>query len=177
MISIRNSVFETNSSSTHSLSIKRNTTGKYDRNLHITKNGNIVLFNMDKFDFDWGYAEYCDAYAKLNYLACMAFQCYQEVMGEKGIRKISDINKIPDIKKLYNFCKKYFSEFKGFTFLKKNLYINDKELISFYFAYGIDHQSYEDFKSMSDFLKCNHISIENFVFNPNVVLVIDNDNK
>ena len=140
-------------------------------------NGNIVLFNMDKFDFDWGYAEYRDAYAKLNYLACMAFQCYQEVMGEKGIRNISDINKIPDIKKLYNFCKKYFPEFKGFTFLKKNLYINDEELISFYFAYGIDHQSYEDFKSMSDFLKCNHISIENFVFNPNVVLVIDNDNK
>ena len=57
------------------------------------------------------------------------------------------------------------------------LYINDEELISFYCAYGIDHQSYEDFKSMSDFLKCNHISIENFVFNPNVVLVIDNDNK
>ena len=64
-----------------------------------------------------------------------------------------------------------------YYFLANNIDINDEELISFYFAYGIDHQSYEDFERMSDFLKCNHISIENFVFNPNVVLVIDNDNK
>ena len=39
MKSIRSGVFETNSSSSHSLSIKRNKSGKYDYNFPLQQNG------------------------------------------------------------------------------------------------------------------------------------------
>ena len=41
---------------------------------------------------------------------------------------------------------------------------------------SIDHYSYEDLSGIDDFLKKYKISIENFLFNPCVVLDIYNDN-
>lgn len=40
----------------------------------------------------------------------------------------------------------------------------------------IDHQSYEDYESLAHFLKCNETTIEEFVLNPNAVMLIRNDN-
>lgn len=40
----------------------------------------------------------------------------------------------------------------------------------------IDHQSYEDYRSISDFLDDWGTDLVNFIFNPNITLIIDNDN-
>ncbi len=60
----RQNVFETNSSSTHSISISPNTTGIYDT--IPSKNGVITLTGGD---FGWGWEKYNDALTKANYLA------------------------------------------------------------------------------------------------------------
>ena len=46
-----------------------------------------------------------------------------------------------------------------------------------WYPYGyIDHQSYEDYNSLQDFLDDWHIDAEKFLFNDNVVVYILNDN-
>ena len=43
--------------------------------------------------------------------------------------------------------------------------------------YGyIDHQSYEDYHCIDDFLNDWGTDLVNFIFNPNVTVIIDNDN-
>jgi len=63
MINKRTNVFETNSSSSHSISIASSgtlDTLEMDENATITLNGG---------QFGWGYDEYCDALTKANYCA------------------------------------------------------------------------------------------------------------
>lgn len=40
---------------------------------------------------------------------------------------------------------------------------------------GIDHQSTDDFVDLNSWLRYYHITIENFLFNPQVILNIGND--
>jgi len=64
MKTIRHSAFETNSSSTHSISINENT--KLFSNIRPDKDGKIVL---DGGEFGWEWDSYSDPYTKANY--CM----------------------------------------------------------------------------------------------------------
>ena len=55
MKAVRNNVFETNSSSTHSLSIKRNRSGKYDYNFPLQQNGKCpIIFGRVISDYVGG---------------------------------------------------------------------------------------------------------------------------
>ncbi len=64
---IRQSCFETNSSSTHSISIGE---GKLNDTIGLNPDGTITLIGGK---FGWGREEYNDAYTKANYLAVDAF--------------------------------------------------------------------------------------------------------
>ena len=59
MIQIRQSVFETNSSSTHAISIC-----EFHSNIELPK---VVLFKTNQ-DFGWEFEDYTDVYSKANYL-------------------------------------------------------------------------------------------------------------
>lgn len=199
--SIRNNVFETNSSSTHSLAIRRNTQKMYDYEIGMSFDGFVYLtFDMDK-DFGWGPMVYRDAYNKLNYLACLAFQEYQRIGLEKyeqenpmvlKCKKFNYVNKvickpteileIPDIKKLEREVAKVKGKFNKFA-------INPKDYEEIFYVAnwykhpvlelsngGIDHQSLDGFTCIDDFLKTYSISLSNFLFNPEVILYIYNDN-
>lgn len=187
MRNVRDSVFETNSSSVHSLTIKRNKTGKYDYNLPMNKNGFVPLMFSSGFDFGWGPAEYRDTYSKLNYLACMAFQIYQMQTlrhNRQPLCSIPNVLKIKDIKKLERVISKKNPIFRGFFigdinvfYIAEDYYDRSKQMLELYD--DIDHQSCEDkeyYLSIDDFLKENNITLENFLFNPYVVLNINNDN-
>ena len=182
MRSIRNNVFETNSSSTHSLSIKRNKTGKYDYNLNMNNMGKIPLIFGRNSDFGWGEAVYNDSYTKLNYLACMAFECHCQLLARNKrelIKNMEDVLKIKDIQKLANELKKNVKGFTGFTLNKVDFgaFQGGNYAGVLYLVNSIDHQSWEDYKSIDDFLKRYKITLENFLFNPSVKLVIGNDNE
>lgn len=64
---IRQSCFETNSSSMHSISIGE---GKLNDTIGLDNDGKITLVGGE---FGWGYESYDDAYTKANYLAVDAF--------------------------------------------------------------------------------------------------------
>ena len=181
MKSIRREVFETNSSSTHSLIIMRNMTKKYDYKVKMSKRGEVRLYNLKNINFGWGPAQYNDCYTKLNYLACLALECWQYMHShepEKQIKEPNEIFNLPDIKKLERVCKKNIQGFTKFILNPKDFEnFSDTGELWLNFDYNsIDHYSYEDLSGIDDFLKKYKISIENFLFNPCVVLDIYNDN-
>ena len=177
---VRNNVFETNSSSTHSLSIKRNRSGKYDYNFPLQQNGKCPIIFGRNYDFGWGDAIYRDAYAKLNYLACMAFECHNQLMykvGRERITQLDEILNLKDMKKLNTVMKKNVKGFTGFSINSQDISRFRTEPYRLYLNYSIDHQSWEDYKNIDEFLSRYRITLENFLFNPNVVLIIGNDNE
>ena len=181
MKTIRNNVFETNSSSTHSLIIKRNMTKEYDYKVVMSKRGEVLLYYLQNINFGWGPAQYNDCNTKLNYLACLALECWQYTHSyepEKLLKEPKEIYNLPDIKKLERVCKKNIPGFTKFVFNPEGFdNFNDTGELWINFDYNsIDHYSYENFSGIDDFLKHHKISIENFLFNPCVVLDIYNDN-
>lgn len=149
---IRFSVFETNSSSTHSISIddrkifdtvedKENYFKKFN-NLKIDENNNVIVPN---YAFGWGYETYTDAEAKLAYALLDADDDnIRRDMIYDAVRKFTDCNDI------------LFGD-------------SDKGI---YYDNYIDHQSRD---TCNDF--CNDVDeYINFIFNPDIELIIDNDN-
>ena len=179
MRAVRNNIFETNSSSTHSLSIKRNRTGKYDYSVPLMQNGKCLLIFGRNYDFGWGDALYNDTYAKLNYLACMAFECHNQLMYKnkrERLKNIDDVLKIKDIQKLFNIMKKHIKGFTGFSISNQDFSRYMASSQELYLVNSIDHQSWEDYKNIDEFLYKHKVTLENFLFNPSVKLVIGNDN-
>ena len=163
---VRNDVFETNSSSVHSLVVHRKYPLEYEYpDLHVYDDGYIHI-PMDKFG--WGYDGYIDSKVKLTYAMGMVYQTesrdkydedYRQQLGNfydtVGYKAINDM-----IKEYYN-CDGILVDK-----LEHNVY-----------PYGyIDHQSTEDYSSLKDFLDDYGVTLEQFVFDPNVTLIIDNDN-
>ena len=159
---IRELVFETNSSSVHSLSIK----GDYD--------GNVVGAFPDTVEcllgeYGWGYDRLYYVYNKLCY--AMAMVLYTEY---------------PD----FRYCDQDFvidenvlQELEGFKLIKKTveskgckeLKVVIKENSCYKYGY-IDHQSYEDYNNLKDFLDDWNITLDRFLFDDGVSVIIDNDN-
>lgn len=178
---IRNGVFETNSSSSHSISIKRNTKGVYDTYLPLNNRGLFELTFGDNYNFGWGYATYNSLPAKLNYLACMAFETYSRLLrknGRKPMTNYQEVMRIKDIVKLSKLMEKTIPGFRGFIVYSAvfGQYTYEGSDGSIYLTESIDHQSWEDYANIDEFLKSNKITIENFLFNPKVKLIITNDN-
>ena len=162
MIKIRKNVFETNSSSMHSL-ILHNRKATY--NLPVEEDGYI---HVELGEYGWGYKKLRVLYDRLAYALAMVMETEggvshwgenSNILGEQfynsdGFNAINEL-----IKKKYN-CNGIKIDSNG-----------DE-----YYPYGyIDHQSYEDYNSLQDFLDDWGVTLEEFLFNENVV-VIDNDN-
>lgn len=175
---IRNSVFETNSSSVHTITVKRNRSGRYDYDLGLNSKGEFVIQFGLSYNFGWGPAMYNQAKVKINYLACMIVETSEfqnNIHNRPGIKKIEDILKIKDFKKLETCIRKKVPSFTGFTLLPLGEMYNFTSY-GFYLMESIDHQSWQSYKNIEDFLQKNKVSMENFIFNPAVKLIIDNDN-
>lgn len=151
---IRKGVFETNSSSTHSLVISEGTpetpqkipvvevfsdsTGKAHHNCVVLTGG----------EFGWGYECYHDAETKANYLAVYVknFEPSRKEMFEEVLKKHTGAEEI-----VYDF---------GEEFEDRN------------YSY-IDHQSSD--VGAKAFESTQYL--ENFIFNPESYLILDNDNN
>ena len=97
---------------------------------------------------------------------------------EKQLKEPNQIFNLPDIKKLERVCKKNIPGFTKFILNPKDFenFSDNGELWPNFDYNSIYHYSYEDLSGIDDFLKKYKISIENFLFNPCVVLDIYNDN-
>ena len=88
---VRRNVFETNSSSMHSLSIAKRGITEY---LHVDECTNKVVTEFS--EFGWGYDEYNDPETKLSYLVTMIGEsrnCYsiEEIYETNDFKKINDV--------------------------------------------------------------------------------------
>lgn len=169
MKQIRNNVFETNSSSSHSLTIGNNK--NLDRStLQVSYNKRVAV---EFGEFGWGYTIYTDQETKLSYLCTLWWETEC-----RNIKNIDDIFKTEG----YILIDKAIAEYCNCS----GIFIADKQIsIGFHYDNNprfnitgyIDHQSsYEDYSSIQDFLNYYKITIIDFIFNSNIELVIDNDN-
>lgn len=143
---VRHGVFETNSSSSHSISIS-DTCDKYET-LYPNEDGVLVF---EGGEYGWGYETYHSAEPKANYVATMS-----AMYGEGG-----EVNEYYDgSTPLRDMLESVISEHTGIT--KFEYHLKD--------AY-IDHQSVDN--KMFSWTKQE---MKNFIFNPRSELDIDNDN-
>lgn len=175
---IRNKVFETNSSSCHSISIEKCESSLYDR-LYPNEDGDIVL---DGGEFGWGYDEYRDASTKANYIA-VAIRLLENAAEDFNTAS-EERKKVFTYYSLPGFAdKNYFAIKSIFEKVIKNQTGCNNIIYNFSTKYDyesdlnyayIDHQSFEDGEDAEWML--NEEEVFNFIFSPNSQLVIDNDN-
>jgi hypothetical protein len=160
MKQIRRNVFETNSSSTHSISFSKKT-GLDKSELEVSMDGYIYI---SLGEFGWEIENYYDQRRKLSYLVTMAAMlngCHTKWCDQDQIA-----NKITK-----------FMESDDFERISKEIgdYTHTNGVRLYNVEGYIDHQSCEDYASLDDFLSQNDTNILDFVFG-NVVVHTDNDN-
>ena len=182
---IRRGIFETNSSSTHSITMRREF-DKPQKDLVVSDDGYV----HSKFgDFEWEFARHTDSDIKLSYLLTMVFHINRDNLVEslKPIEKdknyIDSFYELDDFQ-LINDSVKRRCDCSGIIidsaiicsseYEHEYLHMYDEECHDP--IYGIDHQSREDYSTLDEFLDQYEMSIGEFIFDPDRVLKIDNDN-
>lgn len=154
MIQIRKSVFETNSSSSHSLVISKKDRG-YDYDLPVDENGTLVIpFGW----FEWGPEILKTPMEKLSYkVTDLMGRCDTWHKPPKEIYKMIDENK--EIQKVVHLIKHHCPQVKEVVFK-----LHDDST----FPCGdIDHESWGT---------SNGVETKRLIFDNSVIIVIDNDN-
>lgn len=179
---IRLGLWETNSSSTHTVYFTSGDTQEDISELdkYIQDDGYL---HIEFGEFGWEIKSYTDAYTKLQYALTMVVETecryrpilngdatiiFEETDGFKAVDSL--IARVLDcagviVDSNMKIDTYYSSWNEGVTML------------------GIDHDGYidhqsstDDYNSLQDFLDYYNISLEKFIFDPNVVLHTDNDN-
>lgn len=161
---VRKCIFETNSSSMHTLTMVGN---RSNINKYYNLNG-VIMVSIG--DYGW-YGDPCDDfYSKLAYGMCMVL--LTEYPGfwdgdEDFVIEQSVLESLPGYKlllkaiQLHGDCDKIIIKRRGNP----------------YHPYGyIDHQSYENYSCLKDFLDDWDVDAERFLFDDDVIILIENDN-
>ena len=163
---IRNSVWETNSSSSHTVSIR----GKKN----ITKYafvGDSKSLGIHLDEYGWSGPDCDDFMSKLEYAMCMVLMTeYPDFRywDEHGFTVNQTVlESLDGYQLLLSAVRTQFPDCKEIV-IKKN---------DGYYPYGyIDHQSCENYSSLRDFLEDWNLTAERYLFDYGVVVHIDNDN-
>lgn len=148
---IRQGVFETNSSSTHSISISSDNSADLMDVLPVDENGAVVL---EGGEFGWEQETYHDAMSKANYMMVYALDWSRE-------RKEDFLKTLRDVIQEQTGCNEVVFKIDG----------NEGE----FYPYGyIDHQSVENYDY--DYVFEDKEKLRQFIFNKDSYLVTDNDN-
>jgi hypothetical protein len=148
----RNSVFETNSSSTHSISISESNAADLIGTFPIDEDGNIHLLGGD---FGWEQASYNDPETKANYALVYAADW-------SGDRSEEFQQTLKDVIQEQTGCNEVFFVGSGTNYKDEP-------------DYGyIDHQSVED--RDLHYLFEDKEQLRQFIFNTQSILFTDNDN-
>ena len=154
---IRYGVWESNSSSTHSVSFSKI---KLTNFAAPTPNEDGYLY-VDFGNFGWEYRRYRDPYVKLQYLLTMVAMLYETSEEE--------FYELDDFKMIENAIKNKIQGCEGIR-------MNNGAFGTYGIDGYIDHQSCGGFSCIWDFLTYYEVSLEDFIFNSDIVLITDNDN-
>lgn len=160
---IRKGIFESNSSSMHSLSIR--CLGAGESNLRVDRDTNKVFTKFD--EFGCGYDVYTDATTKLSYLMTMLVTTHRECLSVEELYETADFKRINDVVAAHCKC--------------DGIIIDDYVAESNWNKGCNTHNGYIDHQSVcsiDEFLNGNKGScaIEDFIFDTGIELIIDNDN-
>lgn len=175
LIKIREQVFETNSSSAHSVFIHGKISSEHNYLDIMQKVDWLGELEVELGEFGWGIDYYTDALTKLQYALTMVY----ETEIDNDIKNLtwtwSDLDELESYK---NKTEKAFYETEGYKeiadLLRRTCGV--EKLTVYNFDGYIDHQSCEDYHSLNDFLNDWNVSLEDFIFSENITLKISNDN-
>lgn len=189
MRQIRKTIFETNSSSTHSVTMA---SGKLVNTIDYCQLDNYVdpadhYIHMTFGEFGWEEMEYTDALTKLQYLLNMILETNKvSSINPNGIKTLEDFYNCDDFLLLESIVAENVKDCKGINIFDDDIEAHSYDsvdndgnnCINYYLTYNgyIDHQSCEGYKCLADFLNEWDTTVEDFIFDKNVVLVTDNDN-
>ena len=148
-IQIRNNVFETNSSSTHTITIGSD--NYLDRNLYYGDNVINVYFG----EFGWEIEEYADFYSRSSYAITLCK--YNEDRFNQVVDMISS----------------YFGGLKVLVIQTNGVRIESYDELNTDFAGYVDHQSWSE---SADEIFASSESLYDFLFSDNSYFNTDNDN-
>ena len=162
---IRRGCFETNSSSMHSLTVRKE---GVSGTLHVDEYENKVITHFG--EFGWGYDYYTDPENKLSYLVTMLVETHGDCYSMEELCETEDFQKINNAIASYCHCDGILIDEKleqatSYDGIKKYEW-NEHE------GY-VDHQSVESIDSLLESYDC---TIEEFIFDKGIALIIDNDN-
>ena len=158
MEKVRKSTFETNSSSSHSIVVKDLSPGDYlEIGGLIPNNKGVVVLETD--DYGWQVEKIRSSYTKACYLATYCklsdMQYFDEL--ERVIKDVTGAKEVV-IEKLEEL-----EEYK----------VEEQEFSYHYHCCSIDHQSWN---VPRDLLAQGYDAIKSFIFNPESILYLGNDN-
>lgn len=163
MIQIRNSMFETNSSSMHSLVLLKNAdkVGTLEEAMQqddrmIVKNGAVIIEKREDLEFGWGFEILDSFYGRLRYaIASFVPYCYD---GENSLdmilRSVQEL--FPEITEIH---------------LPKSEYEDEED---YAFEGSIDHNS---MGTLQGFLSEKNMTLSEYLADNHVLVLIDNDNS
>ena len=163
MRQVRNGVFETNSSSMHSLSISKH--GTYGT-LPVDEFENKVITHFG--EFGWGYDTYRDPETKLSYLVTMLVETNGDCYSIEELCETEEFQEINSVIAEYCNCDGILIDEKIEQANYDGKYYEWNEHTGY-----IDHQSVIGIHGLLDYYDC---TLEEFIFDEGVVLIIDNDN-
>lgn len=159
---IRKGVWETNSSSCHSVSISK----KKIMNFALPELDEDGFLIANFGEFGWEERRYNNPTSKLSYALTMVAMIHNGEFDDNEVEfyELDDFQMIEDVVK---------NKIPGC----KGIQMTEHSFNAFWGIDGyIDHQSYEDYSCLQDFLNDYDITLEDFIFNADVILQTDNDN-
>ena len=174
---VRYGVFETNSSSTHSVAVPklRSAGDNYDRySLEDYLEDDAIVMKFG--EFGWEERSYRDACDKLQYALTMVVEteCRNGKVGS-----LEDFYELPGFKLINDAVKE---ETGHEVRMDEEISVHTSTYGNSTYAYTdhngyIDHQSsVDDYGCLQDFLDYYDMTIRDFIFNKDILLITDNDN-
>lgn len=153
-VNIRRGVFETNSSSSHSVTLRNG--GESDTRFFHVDDENRVVVTPD--EYGWGYEVLTEPDQKLSYLVTMVME---RLSSDHSVIDDELLHEDEDFKKILE-CIAAYTDYK------------DVVLVDPPYCFYIDHQSYYD--KLDEFLSDWGVTMNQLLFDTGVSIIIDNDN-
>ena len=166
MKQIRRGVFETNSSSTHSLTVRGKDSALSESYLFVKDDGYV---HASFGEFGWGYDKLFSQEEKLSYLCTMVACTDSKMASNDDFYKNPEFQAISDMVKEKCNCKGLLIDSEITRYVSKDEKSSWPE-----FDGHIDHESV--YCSLQGFLEDYGVTIEQVIFSPGVEIIIDNDN-
>lgn len=171
MKSIRKSVFETNSSSTHSLTLVQ----KSSKNMYTLSENGYLEAGFDDYFSECSYDVYSTVEEKLRFLLTLLASFYYEYKRNEHFKQTGkwlygqyttqkELKSMEEFKEIQKLVKKNIPNCKGLRF-RKNSFNENGEV-----AGGIDTHHHHECHNLNSYLKKNGITLEQFLFSPHIVI-------